>query len=293
MGNLPVASAPVPHWANLFNFYVTDPLSDTNLKDKAIPVVERLNNGPRNRWGLVSRDCSDLLPPKVGHVNHKRLYKFPRQGQFDNIHIAPHMTVKTVFERVTINQGLPPFPVVNFQSYAKWKMDDVVMAPFCAHDCFHMHWRWTDNANTEQATYGWGATEPYVAVGAPMVPLNQDVFIVILEKHGFSYLAQAHDVPKNGWQPFCHHGGAYAVAMKPPALAAKQQMSLIDGMVFQAGNVGHGLEVEGGWALFYWRMRYRLKPVPRTMSPALGVLDWDAVVEERFSFTDEPAALTL
>jgi hypothetical protein len=292
-------TGPHAYWANLFNYYVTDPLSDPNLKGKAIHVVKRDEPWNRQEDGWVKRDCSDIFWPDRQSENAIRVNKRGREGLFDNIHVAPHMTVKDKFDRVIIDSGTaffgPVFKhkiVAPFTSYKEWKMDDVVMAPFCPHDCFHMHWRWTENCNDVDATYGWGPFKPNVLPGAPMVPENQDVFLVLHTEHSFSYLAQAHDVPKNIWQPFCHHGAAYAVSVAWVAEFAKFILAEFDGMRFALGSSPSGdSTVLGNWALFYWRLRYRLRPVART--DANGQTHWDVEVQERFSFKSEPRALAL
>ena len=64
------------------------------------------------------------------------MLKLPRQGAFDNVHIAPQMEVSL---SVPVLGGLPSTAVS--------------MAPICAHDCFHMHWRWSQHY-TEEHTLG-------------------------------------------------------------------------------------------------------------------------------------------
>jgi hypothetical protein len=122
-----------------------------------------------------------------------------------------------------------------------------------------------------------------------MVPHNQDVFLIPLEDNAFTYLAQAYDVRKDEWQPFCHHGGGYAVSVAFVTQIARWLMPNVDGMAFF--TEGSELPIIGGWALFYWRLRYRLKPVQSTN--AAGDIVWTAQVEERFSFKDEAATLKL
>jgi len=175
-------------------------------------------------------------------------------------------------------------------SIGDWKLNDVIMAPFCAHDCFHMHWRWSDNANNDGSTWGWGPANPYKAKGGAMVPQNQDVFIQLLGEAEFLYLARAHDVPTDAWQPFCHHGAGYAVhatdtlddakSRLPPVLATKFCASVKD-------RLTGGMNFT--WSLLYWSLRYRLRAVPKA-GPG-GKTSWEGQVEERFSFTDEPGAL--
>lgn len=284
--NEPLAGAPSPIWANLFNYYVTDPFRDPSLSGKLIPAVSPLKTTPRDVQGFVERDCSDL---PFSSVNGKRVTKLERQGQFDNIHVAPRMVVKDKIDLVASDGVTVPFTTVE-----DWKMDSVTMAPFCAHDCFHMHWRWTDNENTERATFGWGPKSPYKIVGAPMVPSNQKVGLLLLSEHSFSYLAQAGGARHNEWQPFCHHGAGYALSTGAKIALARKLVPLTDGVSFfrnTASARGPGLvPVVPDWALFYWRLRYAVKAVEKqTANGTEKVLE----VVERFSFKDKAAALKL
>jgi hypothetical protein len=293
VSNAPVVSAPQIYWANLFNYYVPDPISDPNLGDKLIPLVERSKKVARDDLGSVRRDCSDIRMISAGANNDKRVTKFPRQGQFDNIHVAPRMDVKDKIDRVVVfvNRSRTKAVTIPFKSYEDWRMTNVVMAPLCPHDCFHMHWRWADNLNHETATFGWGAKTPHQEVGAPMVPENQDVFMLLLKHNAFSYLAQAHEVQKDKWQPFCHHGAGYALSSKLVVTIARGSAASFDDMRFEVGSGDFRRPVIGDFALFYWRLRYRLKPVEK-LDPT-GQPFWDAEVEERFSFKDEARALKL
>ena len=286
--------APLPIWANLFNYYVANPTQDPALTGKLIPVVSPLKTGVRDTQGLVERDCGDL---PVSLTNGKRLSKLERQGYFDNIHIAPRMIARDKIDWARVGGVTVPF-----SSVGDWKMDSIVMAPFCAHDCFHVHWRWTNNANTDRSTFGWGAKSPYKAVGATMVPLNQRVGLHFLSEQSFSYLAQAQGAPHNEWQPFFHHGAGYALRVGAPiSLAKTAVLYTIPGSVTFLANqppIDDGIEkvergpaiVGGDWALFYWRCRYAVKVVET--QTAKGTEKTLAVVE-RFSFKDKQAALKL
>ena len=282
--------APPPIWANLFNYYVADAFQDPTLNGKLIPVVSPLKTGVRDTVGLVERSCRDF---PVSEDNEARLKKLPRQGYFDNIHLAPRMRVNDHIDWAKVGTVTVPFNAV-----ADWKMDSIVMAPFCAHDCFHVHWRWTDHANTDRSTHGWGSKSPYKIAGATMVPANQRVGLHLLSEHAFSYLAQAREAHHDEWQPFFHHGAGYALSVGTLIkLAKKMVLHAIPGSVTFFANqppldVGVGkIErdpaiVAGDWALFYWRCRYAVRVVDTAADKTLTVV-------ERFQFKDKQAALKL
>jgi hypothetical protein len=116
-------------------------------------------------------------------------------------------------------------------------------------------------------------------VGRVQVPENQDVFLQLLGHAELSYLAHAHEVPKDAWQPFCHHGAGYALAVGGPMEAARDNVDRLDHMWFSGTGTDN---VNGkGWALFYWRLRYRVVPDG----------PYGAKLQERFGFIDEPRAL--
>jgi len=292
--NVPFAPGPLTYWANMFSYYVVDPIGDAEVGEKLIPVVRCSKKLVRSQVGSVYRDGSDIRDPDENFLfdktNRHRVLKLERQGYFDNIHIAPRMRVKDPIAAVILTNHSPGKSSSTVAGdKTAWKMDEVVMAPFCAHDCFHMHWRWSDNLNIEQATFGWGPVKPCSEVGRVMVPENQDVFLQLLGHAEFSYLAQAHDVPKDAWQPFCHHGTGYAVRVGSRMELANASVWLTDHMLFTDGTpLGTTRDWRGGWALFYWRLRYRLVGVGKT--DVLG--RYSAVeLEERFAFNDEHEAL--
>ena len=80
--------------------------------------------------------------------NKHSVRKLGGQGEFDNLHIAPRMTVKP--DLLKLNPKLQG-------------LDSIVMAPFCIHDCFHMHWRWGEKLDSIQAR-GWS---PMASRAAP------------------------------------------------------------------------------------------------------------------------------
>jgi hypothetical protein len=133
------------------------------------------------------------------------------------------------------------------------------MAPFCPHDCFHRHWRWTDNLNGSQiATRGWGKDKPNEVPGAPMVRHNQDVYVGLPNPHTILYLADIHGVPSDDWQVICHHGAFYALTSS--ALVGLAQMEVDTRLhgIFFSGSYRQGRPIpDTYWPLFYWRLRYK------------------------------------
>lgn len=275
---------PFIYHANLFNYYVPDAFSDPAFQNVALPVVRRSRTQARSAVGLVDRDCSGISGIH-DDLNRIKVTKFPRQGMFDNLHLAPRMKVNDVIDHVDTGRH-----IVKFTNAADWKMDIVLMAPFCAHDCFHMHWRWSDSDNTDWPTYGWGANRPSEEVGRVMVPENQDVFVVLTANWSMSYLAVADEAKADKWQVFCHHGAGYALSAGPKTTVARTVMRDLDKMAFMAPGSPF-LEIDGHWALFYWRLRNFFKRVQRL--DAAGNTIFNVEVVERFTFTDRAAALDL
>ena len=286
-----VLESPLPftYWANLFNYYVTDPALDPQMKGKAIPIVRRSKPNARSEVGLVERDCSDIAGIH-NDQNVRRVAKQRRQGQFDNIHLAPRMKVTDKIDLVRVGEDAAPFT-----SNSDWYMDRVVMAPFCPHDCLHMHWRWGDNANDEKATYGWGPEVPYEKVGRVMIPENQDASLVILSHCSVTYLAQAYETKPDKWDVFCHHGLGYSLSSSNLLEVARQVMATMQEAKFYR-KVSTPLgpteeQVIGGWALGFWRLRFAFH---RTQVPgADGRLRTLLEIRERFAFTDRSRALNL
>jgi hypothetical protein len=297
----PLNSGPLVFMANLFNYYMIDPHFEPDLQDKAIQVVHAESDSSRNverHTDAVSRNCSDVTSRTITHVprNIKVVRKVRRQGAFDNIHVSPKMVVtpplrEAKFSGIAGGQG----GTATFTDLKTWKMDEVAMAPFCAHDCFHMHWRWSDNVNIEPATWGFDQGQPCKSVGRVMVPENQAVFIVMSSTPGkVSYLAKAEKVPADEWQIVCHHGAGYGLSVGFLVNRGKEAQRFLAGTAFV--GPAHTFpqpadkpdrrraEVEwDDWALFYWVNRFTLN------KPATGQVE----VFERFSFTNRKAALAL
>lgn len=117
-----------------------------------------------------------------------------------------------------------------------------------------------------------GPKSPYKIVGAPMVPHNQEVGLMLLSEQSFSYLARADGAPRGEWQPFCHHGAGYGLSIGSKVTGAQLLAAKTDAVSFWRkvphlepvdGNVVPTLVGMASWALFYWRLRYAVKLVEK------------------------------
>lgn len=145
------------------------------------------------------------------------LRKFPFQGQFDNVHLAPAMNLNG---------------------------EAVHMAPLCEHDCFHMHWRWSNgfkNIESKGWSSGWPESGgPNETPGRPLTQPKQTVDILPAptgESPGFIYRAQAKradfDVslrPSKRWRTFCHHGFGYITGLSVKGFGGVKLLDLLEGI---------------------------------------------------------------
>jgi hypothetical protein len=203
-------------------------------------------------YGLEGLKKSDLLPRIKCDV-----IKWPRQAQFDSIHVAPRMRAHLLMGR----------PGLDSAEYVD-SLSNIRMAPFCEHDCFHTHWRWGANWNDYRQTpllknrkpiSGFGPSSgdakfagvgaPYTIIGAPLVPLNQEISIAFESEHVFEYTAKMKkDVVPGIWQAVYHHGSAYAVS-----IVAKGQVNfLVNGLTGASVD-----SVPPQFSEFYWTLRYQ------------------------------------
>jgi hypothetical protein len=226
---------PIPLWDNFFDYYYVDPPPGKYTlvtpadrgKDRIIPYSV-----------TVHTVCDeDFAPPDIASLRSVR--KVAGQGEFDNIHLAPKM----VFAPNVVSD--PDFRNLN--------LAPVTMAPFCVHDCFHMHWRWGKTYD-ERTTLGWDGQKPYTKAGAPMVPGNQGVVMDLLSPASLRYTATAEKCVAGQWQIIMHHGGAYALSANYKTTLAKigQIFGSVDGE--QPPIASPDLRMT--WTEYYWRLRY-------------------------------------
>jgi len=219
----------VPRWSEIFEYYDVRP----PRQDYVVVRPARAGEQARHMKDAVSViDHTAFRAMAEVHYRRRGIYKLPRQGAFDNLHIAPKMAAPTEVRYALDDDELR-------RSFA-----EIAMAPFCAHDCLHTHWRWADWAQEKQ-NLGWEGWTPYCKPGAPMVPPNQEVTITLLEGAGLRYSVRATKIPPRIWQIVFHHGSAYAITWSGlKVFAAETLMSLPS-----PGS-------EFSWYGFYWRMRY-------------------------------------
>jgi hypothetical protein len=244
---------PLP-WADaIYDYYELDPVDAFGERE---PTEQ---DHPLQRRGEVTladarfhghrriRDAVTRRSPTV--KNDRDIYRSPRQGQFDNVHIAPRM--RLVMDILLDGRG----DVV--------VADDLPMVFLCLHDCCHMHVRWSAMFD-EPAVNGWKDGVPNVAPGVPAVPENQTVFASFPNEHTLRYRAVAEAVAAGDLSVFCHHGLAYAVHIWPGLLGMSRVRDALNLAAFgldepfaSANPLDwiHGKDNSSAWALFYFRVR--------------------------------------
>lgn len=278
---------PPPFWSDMFDYYQPDAYK--NLGQEKLKIICNDSRGQRtDETGLIERDAV------LGGDMRLSLTKMPHQGEFDNIHMAPKLKLVNVthvsYERALKLSPAPALPdgsgasslpnsfllqdlvPVDREALA---LDHISMAPFCAHDCFHMHWRWGAKA-TKRWNLGWSDTLPHQVAGAPLVPLNQEIYIWFRAAARISvhHLVGRSDgsvdwLPANEWQIVMYQGAAYAVQVEEMILWAAIQGAygaLAPPPKFydvSSGVVPKLVSVAESTSLFYWYSRWqgRYEPV--------------------------------
>lgn len=114
----PLFRTPAPSWTNLFDYY---------LRSEYASSFERIGvYGPEDgdKFNSLRENVIEyplmLTPPAEEPDWQFRVVKVARQGCYDNVHVSGDMgkyESPNIFTRV-------------------------MAAPFCAEDCWHLHWRW-------------------------------------------------------------------------------------------------------------------------------------------------------
>lgn len=230
------SSTPVPTWENTFDYF------ERNAARAAVRavVVDPALTGTRT--DATQREAFDRL---ADHYALSTVTKVPRQGEFDNIHIAPQMQV-----------ALNPIPVL----FSGLGPLGVSMAPACAHDCFHLHWRW-GKGYTTAPNLGWGAAGPYTEAGAPMVAPNQKIEIELpAGLAAIRYQATTTRQRRGEWAVVMPHGAAYAIQLKvDPIDVLKRILGALPGPlgVIKAPILAWVAATEDrAWAWIYFFLQY-------------------------------------
>ncbi|MEO0751917.1 MAG: hypothetical protein AAFY25_08940 [Pseudomonadota bacterium] len=238
-----------PYWNRIFDNYRIDVAGSPAISCVTTASSERIKTDLRKVPALVS---GFILPVyqevQTGPDQATKLRKMAKQGRLDNIHIAPAMDLNG---------------------------EAVHMAPLCEHDCFHMHWRWS-NGFKNTSSKGWSPNwpdygGPCEVSGAPLIPPNQVLDIIpngATEHPGMLYRAKAAGVTfridlvqHRRWHSFCHHGASYVVGLNTlPSLG----IWAIDAL-------------DIGSAEFYHRLRFAQKPdgtfVPAVVESAFPAIE--------------------
>ncbi len=205
------------YWSGTFSYVEVDP--NTRLHDHVLNVVRRDKPTTRTVTGCGRRDLPDM-PPMFDLTD---IEKRPRQGEFDNIHVSPRLRLRATELQAMGLTGRYWAPIT---SRSAMRLDDIVMAPFCAHDCFHQHWRWSPNSNMVAGinlwSKGWAVGgNPHSEEGVPLTPPNHDVQLVVHAPNVWTYLEHAlptHDPAEDATgtiaarrtEIFCYAGAAFA-----------------------------------------------------------------------------------
>lgn len=256
-GDLVVNPGAPPFWNAIFSDYRTEPVarSGGNPREGASSPLLMVN--PDRKAGVYT--TGTLLA---------------RQGAFDNIHLAPRMTFPSEIEGVShVPSPLNvPMALANARTFKLGELEihpdatvdwtEVTMAPFCAHDCFHVHWRWSDHMATK-GVFGWSESEPYKVPGAPMVPqhhkitvwLDADTTIVVYEEAEY---AGERKIASDAWEVFNYQGAGYVVSARTATMTAvKLFVQSQSEYVFRTKD-GKSLSPSESWSVFYFTLRYEI-----------------------------------
>jgi hypothetical protein len=246
----------VPNWSFIFDYRTREP--SNNYGGSAITVVDPSRNKVRTLKDVIERNG------KSADVK-----KLRRQGGFDNIHCAPRMkfpsgTRVRVHGREDLDFALEDVLVKDGHSV---NLVDVVMAPFCAHDCFHLHWRWTDSS-VQEPQMGWSETAPYCVPGGTMIPLHHRLRLLLEGNAQFvlmedTSIAADKPIPADRFEIFYSFGAAFALSAE--TFAAKAIRSQVDHSTkvyfVDPANPKDKIDATNSWTAFYVKMQYYFEEV--------------------------------
>lgn len=158
----------LPHWSWLFD-YAIPTLGGTTAFVGAYASHEKSQSGEP---ATSVRETTVRWPPAALQSGTAKSYqmvvkKLPRQGAYDNVHVALEMGQD--------HHGRP-----------------IVSAPFCCDKCIHIHWRWgtvaTSGAHVAYPFLGWGDGQlnngAHMVPGAPLIPPNQRLDVIVSKEVG-------------------------------------------------------------------------------------------------------------
>lgn len=290
----------LPLWANFFDYYDTDPKDGEefraatldgpgteDMKPEDLPKVDILTMPLVTSTTLPSLPGMPPLVVPTRAIGSEPEYvampvrKVRRQGEFDNVHQAPKMFVDPKYLKLEDNAArFKKKPMLVGEpgpgnSGPTWGLERVSMAPVCAHDCFHTHWRWSADFK-DDFTSGWDGWDPYKQPGAPLIPPNQSLVVKLPIKSTLVLVTTMHGVEAGRWQVANHFGSGYGLAidetafiLKPVPTSQKERgpTAGIDVMsiVLEEPSVDQKklplknlplFAATPSWSMFYWRLRF-------------------------------------
>jgi hypothetical protein len=249
----------LPFWGGTFS-YVRGP-ANAYYGGQIMTIVDRRKARRKYPGGtryLVRRGYNSMTldTPRLSGV-----IKEAGQGEWDNIHVAPQLKLdlaQVSYSRTAVVPGDLLNPLRYKVDAAACQTDKIWMAPFCAHDCFHTHWRWGAAAATAEWTRGWDANGPYRVAGAPMIPINQNAWLQMTGTTSFYYHAAAYH---NSHTPgeldiFMHHGSAYAQDVTAYWMTGMAMLNVfIEEPYYFYNSAGRMLGIKD-MPFMYWLMRF-------------------------------------
>jgi hypothetical protein len=265
----------LPIWNNFFDWYEPEP----DHEDFQAVTLAGPGGVFEKKISVLHFPAMELVPktepirvephrrkPEPGKQNPRYVRhdvtKVPRQGEFDNLHQAPKMFLADALlnrpdnkKRFAAHQPDAGEPGKPGASGSSWGLEHVTMAPFCVHDCFHTHWRWSQDFKFDFVA-GWGPNfDPYVKFGAPLIPDNQSLNIKYDRPGTVAFTSTIHGPEAGRWQVANHFGSAYALKLlKPSEKIFTNSINLMAQLLEEPLIEGVNLNVS--WTRFYWRLRY-------------------------------------
>jgi hypothetical protein len=250
-----------PNWSFIFNYRTREP---TQFLGSLLTVVNPALTKVRALQDAVERNGKS-----------SEITKLRRQASFDNIHCAPRMKFPPGTRVRQWLPGLPPqahpdvaLEDVEVKSGHSVDLLDVVMAPFCAHDCFHLHWRWTDSS-VQEGQMGWSETAPFCRPGATMIPQHHKLQLLVEGNNQFvlveeAQTAAAKPIPADTFEIFYSFGAAFAVsAWTLGAAAVREQVARSSPVYFvDPANPTERIDASNSWTAFYVKMQYFFEVAP-------------------------------
>jgi hypothetical protein len=222
----------LPFWDRFFTHYDLDPFASGATSVVMVDPSRGARSGIKQVVLEDDDGNSKYVPISFEKVRG--------QGEFDNIHMAPKMAISAT---ARVPPGL--------------RTDKIAMAPFCVHDCLHMHTRWGKIGAPNKPQLGFDGDAPYSKFGAPTVPPDQTVRVNLKKPATLEYVATAGpSVAASRWNVFLHHGFGYANdiflhQMLSIARASVQAATIISPLI------GDPLpSASDSFAAFYWKLRF-------------------------------------